>query len=172
MLLNYLQRSLDVSGYGLEIDDNNIIHCLENEIDVIQSDLNEGLSRYFDDDSFDFVIMTQTLQAIKRPDQLLEDIVRVGREGIVTFPNMANWKNRLQLGLRGRMPISKTLPYSWYETPNIHLCTVNDFESLCAAKNIHILERKFMNAQRREQPMAELMPNVLSEIALYRFTLG
>ncbi len=169
-LLRYLRETRRVSGYGLEIDEANIVHCLNNGVDVIQCDLNEGLVRFFDNDSFDYVIMTQTLQAIRCPDKLLEDMVRVGKEGIVTFPNMGHWRNRLQLAFGGRMPVSQTLPYSWFETPNIHLCTLRDFETLCQQKRLRILKRHCVDSSQHEQRLASLLPGLLSEIAVYRFT--
>ena len=169
-LLRHLRETRQVSGYGLEIDDANIVRCLENGVDVIQSDLDEGLSEFFDDDSFDYVIMTQTLQAMRRPDRLIEEMARVGREGIVTFPNMAHWKNRLQLAVGGRMPVSRVLPYAWYDTPNIHLCTLHDFERLCQEKGLRILERAVVDAGHRKRRLAVLLPNLMSEIAVYRFT--
>ncbi len=169
-LLRHLRETRQVSGYGLEIDDANIVRCLDNGVDVIQSDLNEGLSEFFDDDSFDYVIMTQTLQAMRHPDRLIEEMARVGREGIVTFPNMAHWKNRLQLAVGGRMPVSRVLPYAWYDTPNIHLCTLHDFERLCEEKGLRILERAVVDAGHRKRRLAALLPNLMSEIAVYRFT--
>lgn len=169
-LLRYLRETRQVSGYGLEIDDANIVRCLDNGVDVIQSDLDEGLSEFFDDDSFDYVIMTQTLQAMRHPDRLIEEMARVGREGIVTFPNMAHWKNRLQLAVGGRMPVSRVLPYAWYDTPNIHLCTLHDFERLCQEKGLRILERAVVDAGHRKRRLTALLPNLMSEIAVYRFT--
>nr|WP_232225019.1 methionine biosynthesis protein MetW [Acidihalobacter ferrooxydans] len=169
-LLRHLRDTRGVSGYGLEIDDANVVRCLENCVDVIQSDLDDGLADFFDDASFDYVVMTQTLQAMRRPDRLLEEMVRVGREGIVTFPNMGYWKNRLQLAVAGHMPVSRALPYTWYDTPNIHLCTLQDFERLCDEKGLRILQRTVVDAGHREQALAAVRPNLLSEIAVYRFT--
>lgn len=169
-LLRHLRETRQVSGYGLEIDDANILQCLENCVDVIQSDLDAGLADFFDDNSFDYVVMTQTLQAMRRPDELLEEMMRVGREGIVTFPNMGHWKNRLQIAIGGHMPVSRALPYTWYDTPNIHLCTLQDFETLCAEKGYRILQRCVVDAGHRERRLAALRPNLFSEIAVYRFT--
>ena len=125
-LLRYLTDTLQTKGYGVEIDDTNILACLNNRINVIQSDLESGLSG-FESNSFDYVILSQTLQAMKHTENIIHEMLRVGKEGIVTFPNFGHWKNRLQI-LRGRMPVSHTLPYEWFDTPNIHLCTLNDFE--------------------------------------------
>ena len=167
-LLAYLQKNQDVTGYGLEIDEDNIVQCIRSGVDVIQTDLDAGLSQ-FEKNTFDYVIMTQTLQAIYYPDKLLTEMTRVGREAIVTFPNMGHWLNRLQIVFAGHMPKSKTLPYEWYNTPNIHLCTLNDFETLCASKNIEILERTTVDYAHRSSIGMNLLPNLLGEIAIYRF---
>jgi len=167
-LMAYLQEHQNVRGYGLEIDEENIVQCIHSGVDVIQTDLDKGLSE-FKKDTFDYVIMTQTLQAIRYPDKLLKEMTRVGREAIVTFPNMAHWKNRIQLALAGHMPKSKTLPYEWYNTPNIHLCTLTDFENLCAANNIEILDRTTVDHEHQSSFGMNLFPNLLGEIAIYRF---
>lgn len=167
-LLHHLRNERQVSGYGLEIDPANISACIRRGVNVLQTDLNAGLSD-FDEASFDYVIMTQTLQAIQRPDLLLAEMLRVGREGIVTFPNFGHWRSRLQLSLGGRMPLTRALPNQWYNTPNIHLCTLRDFERLCSDQAIHILERRVVNHAHRDTLGARLLPNLLGEIALYRF---
>ncbi|MFT5395884.1 MAG: methionine biosynthesis protein MetW [Gammaproteobacteria bacterium] len=167
-LMAHLQQQQEVKGYGLEIDEENIVQCIHKGVDVIQTDLDKGLSE-FKKDTFDYVIMTQTLQAIRYPDKLLKEMTRVGREAIVTFPNMGHWKNRIQLALAGHMPKSKTLPYEWYNTPNIHLCTLTDFENLCAANNIEILDRATVDHEHQSSLGMKLFPNLLGEIAIYRF---
>lgn len=167
-LLQYLQENHQASGYGLEIDPDNIAKCIRAGINVIQTDLNIGLSD-FDEGSFDYVIMTQTLQAIQRPDLLLNEILRIGREGIVTFPNFGHWSTRLQMTFGGRMPVSRALPNFWFNTPNIHLCTIRDFETLCNQQDIHILQRSVVNYAHRSTIATRLLPNLLGEIALYRF---
>ena len=166
-LLAYLRDEHNVSGYGLEIDQANIVACTRLGLNVIQTDLDAGLSD-FDEESFDYVIMSQTLQAIHYPDRVLQEMLRVGREGIVTFPNFGHWHCRLQLAL-GRMPITPSLPNLWYNTPNIHLCTLNDFEALCHSKNIHILERTVVNQAHETSLPMRLLPNLMGESALYRF---
>ena len=113
--------------------------------------------------------MSLTLQAMNYPDQLLDEMLRVGKQGIITFPNFGHWRNRLQLLLGGKMPVNRNLPNSWYNTPNIHLCTVDDFETLCAQKGIRILERTVVDRQHREPALLKLAPNLLGEVALYRF---
>ena len=164
-LLCMLRDELGVTGYGLEIGSENIIQCLRKGINVIQRDLDAGLSD-FDEQSFDYVIMTQTLQAVHFPDRILTEMLRVGREGIVTFPNFGYWKNRLQLGFGGRMPVSKTLPAQWYNTMNIHLCTVNDFTNLCNLHEIQILEQMVVDHEHRSN--INFLPNLLGEIAIFR----
>lgn len=171
-LLRHLQDSRSVTGYGLEIDAEKIVHCIRNGVNVIQTDLDHGLSD-FDAESFDYVVMTQTLQAVLRPDLLLDEMLRVGRMGIVTFPNFAYWRLRYYLTVLGRMPMSGALSYTWYETPNIHLCSIRDFEELCRQKSIRILEREVLSHDlRRPLLIAGILPNLLAEIAIYRFRRG
>ncbi len=124
-----------------------------NGVNVIQSDLESGLAG-FDDRSFDSVILSQTLQAMRHTEQIVLEMLRVGREAIVTFPNFGHWSHRLQV-LRGRMPVSKNLPYQWYDTPNIHLCTVADFDAFCAARRFDVLERVVLHDARRVTIAAE-----------------
>ncbi len=169
-LLAYLRDQYNVLGYGLEIDPFNIEVCVEKNINVIQANLNNGLKAYFADNSFDCVIMSQTLQATEQPDLLIEEMLRVGGEGIVTFPNMAHWSARLQLGLQGIMPVTKNLPNQWFNTPNVHLCTLNDFEVLCQKHDIQILERAVVDHSHKKGGwLTNLLPNLLGEIAIYRF---
>lgn len=168
-LLGHLKQQRNVDGYGLEIDPENIVACIQRGVSVIQSDLDAGLSDYFDDDSFDYVIMTQTLQAMHYPSRLLSEMLRVGREGIVTFPNFGHWRARAQLALGGHMPLSPALPNQWYDTPNIHLCTLTDFEQLCQHMDIEILQRSVVDTAHRSNFAINLMPNLLGEMALYRF---
>ncbi len=166
-LVAHLQTARGVTGYGIEIDGENIVRCLANNVNVIQSDLDRGLQD-FDDDSFDYVVMTQTLQAIRYPHLVLREMLRVGREAIVTFPNFGHWRCRAQV-LFGRMPITRHLPSTWYDTPNIHMCTLRDFEDLCAAEGFEILEREVLDTAHRTAAAMRLLPNLLAEIALYRF---
>jgi methionine biosynthesis protein MetW len=169
-LLKHLREHQQVRSIGLEIDEGNIENCLSHNLNIIQSDLNNGLQCYFSDHSFDYVIMSQTLQATVHPEKLIDEMLRVGQEGIVTFPNMAHWKGRMQLALGGHMPVTKSLPNRWYDTPNIHLCTVQDFEIFCRERGIRILERRFVDyTHSRSSLMMKLFPNFFSEIALYRF---
>jgi methionine biosynthesis protein MetW len=168
-LMKHLAQHKNVGGYGLELDDIYIPACLRNGINVIQTDLDRGLAE-FDDDSFDCVVLSLTLQAMHYPAQLLREMLRVGTIGIVTFPNFGHWHVRYHIGLRGRMPINTALPNQWYDTPNIHLCTLQDFETLCREHNIDILERRAVNHAHKTSLGLRLLPNLLGEIALYRFT--
>jgi methionine biosynthesis protein MetW len=169
-LLKFLRDNSGVDGIGLEIDVQEIESCVRDSISVIQADLNDGLAQYFSDNSFDYVVMSQTLQAMNRPDILVDEMLRVGRQGIITFPNMAYWKGRLQLGIRGIMPVTRNLPNHWFDTPNIHLCTVNDFEALCKQKNINILERTVVDhTHNKNTLLMRFFPNLFGEIAIYRF---
>lgn len=167
-LLRHLMDRRDCSGYGLEIDEANIAHCVENGVNVIHTDLDEGLAD-FDAATFDYVVMTQTLQAVHYPHRLVEEMLRIGREGIVTFPNFGHWSCRLQLGLRGRMPVSDFIPHQWYDTPNIHFFTVRDFEKLCADSGIAVLQREVLDSHHRSDRLMRRLPNLFAEIALYRF---
>ena len=161
-----LQRTKKVTGYGIEIDPDNIVACIERGVNVIQGNLDEGLGE-FDADSFDYVVMTQTVQAMRAPHELIDDILRIGREGIVTFPNMGHWRCRLQFA-RGRMPVTDHLPHSWYDTPNIHMCTITDFEELCRERHVQVVQRAIVDSQHHTKIGMQLLPNLLAEIAVYR----
>jgi len=165
-LLKYLRQVRNVSGLGLEIDNDNIVRCIENGVDVIQADLEGEWHAYFADQSFDYVLMTQTLQAMRHPDRILDEMLRIAGETIITFYNMGYWKNRLQLSC-GRMPVTTVLPAQWHETENIHLCTIADFEALCAKKNIHCKECIGVDSRHRVSWPARILPNLMSEVALY-----
>jgi len=166
-LLAMLKEERNVNGYGLEIEINNIVKCVSAGVNVVQADLNAGLSN-FDDKTFDYVVMTQALQAVERPDRLLNDMLRVGHEGIVTFPNFGHYRSRLQLFFGGHMPVTPTLPSKWFNTQNIHLCTLQDFERLCADNKIEILQRTVVDRDHRSSLGMKLFPNLLGEVAIYR----
>ncbi|MDK2779655.1 MAG: methionine biosynthesis protein MetW [Pseudomonadota bacterium] len=169
MLLKYLREHKNVRGYGLEINPDKITACLANGVNVIEQDLNAGLSN-FTDNSIDTVIMTQALQAVDRPDLLLDEMLRIGDEAIVTFPNFGYWRTRFYLLLKGRMPMSETLPYNWYDTPNIHMCTFRDFEILCREKGIRIVNKTVVDDEHKEHWTIRLWPSMLGEIAVYHIT--
>jgi methionine biosynthesis protein MetW len=162
-LLRYLADERESIGYGVEIDDDGILACVNNGVNVIQGDLERGLSG-FADGSFDYVILSQTLQAVRSSERVVREMLRVGREGVVTFPNFGYWPNRLQV-MRGKMPLSDNLPYAWFDTPNIHLCTITDFENFCRTHGVRILERIVM----RDGKKVSVLPNVLGSLAVYRF---
>ncbi len=165
-LLRYLSEWRGSTGYGVEIDDANVLACVSNGVNVIQGDLERGLSA-FADKSFDYVILSQTLQAVKNSERVVREMLRIGHQGIVTFPNFGYWRNRLQL-IRGRMPISSSLPYAWFNTPNIHLCTVNDFEDFCRNHGVHIIERIVMH----DGAHIAMLPNLRGSLAVFRFERG
>jgi homoserine O-acetyltransferase len=165
-LLAHLRHTRAATGYGLEIADAGVLASVRNGVDVIQSDLERGLAG-FDDGSFDVVILSQTLQAMRHIEQIVAEMLRVGREAIVTFPNFGHWSHRLQI-LRGRMPVSRSLPYQWYDTPNIHLCTVADFDAFLARRGYDIVERVVL---ARDRPVG-VAPNLRGELAIYRFRRG
>lgn len=168
-LLQHLIDTYGVTGYGMEIDSAKNIQAIQKGLNVIQSDLNShDLCDYFDKDSFDYVIMTQALQVVSRPDELLEDMLAIGKQIIITFPNFGHWRNRAQLLFKGHMPKTDTLPYHWYDTPNIHMCTFNDFEALCEEKDIEVVARTVVNAEHRRTLGMSIAPNWLGEIALYK----
>ena len=165
-LLQYLKSERAVRGYGVEISDAGIAACIENGVNVIQNDLDSGLND-FESNSFDYVILSQTLQATRHTEALMQEMLRVGREGIVSFPNFGYWKARLNV-LRGHMPVSEELPYQWYDTPNVHLCTLDDFETFCIDHHVHILERRVMTGDNE----VFVLPNLLGSTAVYRFQRG
>ena len=165
-LLAHLAATQNVSGYGLEIDDGNVAACLAAGVNVIQADIDDGLAD-FADGSFDYVVMTQALQALARPDRVLAEMLRVGREVIVTFPNFGHWRVRLAL-LRGHMPQTPALPAQWYDTENIHLCTLADFEALCRGANWDVLQRALLDRAHHEGFAIRRAPNLFCEIALYK----
>ncbi len=167
-LLAWLHNHKQVTGYGIEIAPEYIVECVRKGVNVIQTDLDAGLSD-FDANSFDYVLITQSLQAMHFPDRLLGEMLRVGRQGIVSFPNMGHWKCRMQFAFRGRMPVTRALDNNWYDTPNIHLCTISDFERLCAEKQISVLQRAAMDYSHQSSFIIKRLPNLLAELAIYRF---
>jgi methionine biosynthesis protein MetW len=162
-LLAYLARERRTVGYGIEIDDAGVLACIRQGVNVVQSDLESGLAG-FGDASFDCVILSQTLQAMRHTEGIVAEMLRVGRDAIVTFPNFGHWSHRLQI-LRGRMPVSSALPYQWYDTPNIHLCTVADFDAFLTERGCTVEDRVVLAGGR---PVA-LLPNLRGELAIYRF---
>lgn len=167
-LLKYLIDTKQVQGYGLEIDAAQINTCIDKGLNVIEQNLDRGLGN-FADKSFDTVLMTQALQTLHFPHLVLDEMLRVGKECIVTFPNFGHWKARFYLATRGRMPVSDLLPYEWYNTPNIHFCTFDDFEVLCHERNIKVINRQVVNEQSG-QTLKDFMPNLFGETAIYHLS--
>lgn len=169
LLLHHLVHQKNSEGYGIEINPDNIEQCIARGINVLEYDLNSGLTA-FSSQSFDLVIMTQALQAVKSPDLMLEEMLRIGKESIITFPNFGHWRCRTNLLTSGRMPETKSLPYHWYNTPNIHLCTFKDFEALCKERKIKVINRTVVDHAFRDSLLMQLFPNFFGEVAIYHVT--
>ena len=162
-MLDYLQRHRGCSGYGIEISDANVLACVQRGVDVVQLNLDEGLT-LFDDASFDVVLQLDTLQHLRNAETMLRETARVGRTGIVTFPNFAHWPNRLSVA-RGRMPVTRRLPYQWYDTPNIRVGTYKDFEVLAHKNQLHIIDAYgLQNGQE-----VRTLPNLRAGTAVFQF---
>lgn len=161
-LMELLIRERGVMARGVEISEEGVYRCIARGLSVHHGDLDEGLEDY-PDEAFDYVILSQTLQAVRKPKLVLEEMLRVGHLGIVTFPNFAYWRSRLDLGLRGRMPVTNDLPYEWYDTPNIHLTTIKDFLRLCHDGHISVEQVIYLSGDRR----VTLLPNLLARTALF-----
>ena len=166
-LLRHLAERKGVNGYGIEKDAGQISACVRAGVNVIEQDLDDGLGR-FPDSSFDMVVMTETLQAVEAPSALLDEMLRIGEECIVTFPNFGHWLCRLQLATRGRMPVAQHIPHSWYDTPNIHLCTFRDFERLVMSKGMPVIQRFVVNGRHERQVHINRFPNLFGTTAFYR----
>ncbi len=162
-LLEYLQRERQCTGYGVEINDNNLLACAKRGVNVIQLNLEEGLA-IFEDASFDVVLQIDTLQHLHNTETMLRETVRVGRSGIVAFPNFGYWKNRWSI-VRGHMPVNARLPYEWYDTPNIRVTTMVDFFKLAQKNNIPVRQALGLNDQG--EPVA--LPNLMASFAIFQF---
>ena len=166
VLLRFLKETRHIRGYGVELAAEKVTACVASGINVIQGNLEGGLAD-FDSGSFDYVILSLTLQAVQRTAEIVNEMLRVGREAIVTFPNFGHWPLRLQI-LRGEMPRSDDLPYEWYNTPNVHLCTITDFERFCSDQKLHVLERIVLHNGER----IGFLPNLRGSLAVFRFERG
>jgi len=162
-LLAHLQQTKGCTGYGVEINDDNVLACARRGVNVVQLNLEDGLA-LFEDRSFDVVLQLQTLQHLKNTEKMLRETARVGRIGIVSFPNFAHWPNRLSV-LQGRMPVTKTLPYEWYDTPNIRVGTHADFEVLARRNGLQILDSFGFHGGRAVRHW----PNLLASVAVFKF---
>jgi methionine biosynthesis protein MetW len=165
-LLDLLRRERGCSGYGVEIADDNVLACVKRGVDVIQLNLDEGLS-LFGDDSFDVVLQIDTLQHLRNAETMLRETARVGKLGVVAFPNFAHWPNRLSV-LRGRMPVTKRLPYQWYDTPNIRVGTFKDFEVLARKNRLRVLDAFGVQEDRE----VRWLPNARASTAVFKFERG
>jgi methionine biosynthesis protein MetW len=165
-LLAMLQRERGCTGYGVELDDAKVLDCVKRGVNVIQRNLEEGLS-IFDDNTFDVVLQLDTLQNLRNTEAMLRETARVGRIGIVSFPNFAHWPNRLSV-LRGRMPVTKVLPYQWYDTPNIRVGTFADFEVLAGQCGLRVLEAFGLH----DGETVRRWPNLLASTAVFKFERG
>jgi len=161
-LLNYLKEKKDIKGFGIEKNKDNWLLSLKNNIDVIQMDLEAGLAG-FETNSFDLVILSRTIQSMNHIEEIIHEMMRVGKEVIITFPNFGYWKNRFQI-MKGNMPVSDELPYRWYETPNIHLCTIQDFDNLCIENKIKVEQRLILT----DKKSVNFYPNFFGALALYK----
>lgn len=168
-LLQTLQHQKNVNGLGIEIDPDYINQCIANGVNVVEQDLNKGLKN-FKDNSFDTVLMTHALQTLRYPHRVIDEMLRIGKQCVVTFPNFGHWRCRWYLGQHGRMPVSKFMPYNWYDTPNIHFCTVKDFEALCAQKHIKILDSTVIGHGSQQSLFEKRWPNLFGVTAVYHIT--
>lgn len=168
-ILSELQKTKDINGLGVEIEEKNIEECLLQNINVLEQNIDDGLIN-FSSDSFDVVILSQTIQVLKNPDTALEEITRIGKTCIVTIPNFGHWRSRLSLLFNGRMPVTSPLPESWHATPNIHLCTLKDFEMLCSELLISIEERVTVNSNNQSKWYLDIWPNLFSASAIYKIS--
>jgi methionine biosynthesis protein MetW len=162
-LLAYLRDQRGCTGYGIEIDDANVLACTERGVNVIQLNLEEGLAM-FEDQSFDVVLQLDTLQHLRHTERMLQETARVGRIGIVSFPNFAHWANRLQV-MAGRMPVTRVLPYQWYDTPNIRVATFADFDVLARKSGLQVLDAFGIQQGQRVQRW----PNLRASVAVFKF---
>ncbi len=168
-LLKHLQETRGVRGVGVEIEDANIVAAIRNGVNVLQGNLEKGLDE-FADQSFDHVVLSRTLQTVRHTEGILREMLRVGREAVVSFPNFAYWKN-LRAVLDGRMPVSEDLPYQWYDSPNVRFFTILDFDALCTQMGLTIKERRVLDEQGstvNAQDDKEI--NFLGSLAVYRLT--
>ena len=166
-LLKLLKIDKNINGYGIDNDVMNIKKSLANDINVLQIDLDNGMDD-FENNSFDYVVLAQSLQVVKNPIFLIDDMLRVGDEIIVSFPNMGHWAARIQLFFSGVMPVTSNLPYRWHNTPNIHLCTIKDFLDFCRKNNYEIKKKYFENIKQKTNFLTKLAPNLFGEIATFR----
>ncbi len=167
-LLKLLIEQCEVDGRGIELEQRNVNHCVAQGLSVVQGDADTDLMIY-PDDAFDFVILSQTIQATQKPRQVLQQLLRIGKHVIVSFPNFGHWQIRLYIGLRGRMPVTASLPDPWYETPNIHFCTIKDFIALCDTLDAKVQKKIAVNAHGRQVNLGSnvVVANLLAKQAVF-----
>jgi|TARA_B100001250_G_scaffold170343_1_gene146735 methionine biosynthesis protein MetW len=168
-MLERLKIKKSIRGYGVEIDKKNINLCLEKGLEVLEQNIDDGLLN-FKDQSFDTVIVSETIQVLRNPKETLKEVTRIGKQSIIVIPNFGYWRSRLTVFLKGKMPITESLPQEWYETPNIHLCTISDFESLCLDLNILIKEKKVLNSRGAVNKMYSFWANLLGSWVIYKLS--
>ena len=166
-ILEILSLKKNVKGLGVEIDPKNIQSCIDKGINVIEQNIDEGITN-FKSKSYDYVLLSETIQVLENPEQALLEITRIGKRSIVTFPNFAHWKSRLGLFFLGRMPKTNALPQEWYNTKNIHLCTIKDFESLCEKLEISIDKKTVINSNKESFLFKNIFPNFFGELITYQ----
>ena len=165
-LLEKLVREKEVVGRGIEISDDGVRACIAKGLPVLQGDIDRGLEDW-PEQSFDYVILNQTLQAVMRPDRVMSEMLRVGKKAVVGFPNFAFWRVRAYLFLKGRMPKTDFLPYEWYDTPNIHFCSIADFETYCRRFSLVVSRRIYLASDRGGRVLSGVMPNLFAESAVF-----
>ena len=171
-LLDYLQHFKQVTGRGIELSQEGVNICVSHGLSVIQGDADTDLADY-PADAFDYVILSQTLQATRDPRHVLEHLVRIGRRAVVSFPNFGHWRVRLMLAARGRMPVTDSLPDRWYETPNIHLCTIRDFVALCRESDVAIERSQALDDRGCPKPIQSLwLANLLGQHGMFLLRRG
>ena len=169
-LLKMLKDKKNVHGKGIEIDENSVIKSIQNSVCTIQGDIDDGLKQ-FADKEYDYVILNSTLQSTEKPDYVIHEMLRVGKKCIVSFPNFAYWKVRFYLMFKGKMPKSERLPFEWYDTPNIHLLTINDFFEYAKKNNFRILKSiYFTNGKKRKNILTKLISPIFAEDAIFVLT--
>ena len=165
-LLKLLNKKRNISGYGVDTSIDKTIKSLDNSINIINADINDHMD-FFKDKSFDYVILAQSLQVVDNPVSLIKEMLRIGNEVIISFPNMGYWRSRLYLFLRGEMPVTSELPFSWHSTPNIHLCTIKDFKKMCMSNNFQITEEVINNVNGKNIS-SSLLNNLIGTSAIFR----
>ena len=168
-IINILYKEWGSRVLGVEINQDDINKCIHSGLNVIHQNIDEGLGN-FSDNSFDVVIMSQTIQVLREPKKALQEVTRIGNESIVTIPNFGYWTTRINLLLSGKMPVTGELPNSWHDTDNIHLCTIKDFENLCSECGINIKEKCFFNKFGKESVLAKVVPNLFATTAMYKIS--